>query len=171
MCIKILWGSFFFFFLNFIYLFIYGSAGSSVLCEGSLQLWQAGATLHRGVRASLVVEHRPETHRLSNCGSRAQPLRGMRDPPRPGPEPASPALAGRLPTTAPPGKPWGSFLKSLSSPRIRISQRECQMFAFSKCMLLPPPPSVKIYCSIILWSREHEGRNHVCFCSHYINST
>ena len=57
------------------------------------------------VRASLVAEHRLQTRRLSSCGSRAQPLRGMWDPPRPGPEPASPALAGRLPTTAPPGKP------------------------------------------------------------------
>ena len=49
--------------------------------------------------------HRLQTRRLSSCGSRAQPLRGMWDPPRPGLEPASPALAGRLPTTAPPGKP------------------------------------------------------------------
>ena len=35
-----------------IYLFIYGCVGSSFLCEGFLQLWQAGATLHRGARAS-----------------------------------------------------------------------------------------------------------------------
>ena len=34
-----------------------------------------------------------------------RPLRGTRDPPRPGPEPAPPAPAGRPPTTAPPGKP------------------------------------------------------------------
>ena len=56
--------------------------------------------------ASLVAEHRLQTRRLSNCGSRAQPLRGMWDPPRPGLKPVSPALAGRLPTTAPPGKPY-----------------------------------------------------------------
>ena len=43
--------------------------------------------------------------RLSSCGSWAQLLRGMWDPPRPGLEPVSPALAGRLSTTAPPGKP------------------------------------------------------------------
>ena len=55
--------------------------------------------------ASLVAEHRLQTRRLSSCGSRAQPLRGMWDPPRPGPEPPSPALAGRLSTTAPPEKP------------------------------------------------------------------
>ena len=29
--------------------------------------------------ASLVVEHRLQTHRLSSCGSRAQLLHGMRD--------------------------------------------------------------------------------------------
>ena len=57
------------------------------------------------IAAPPVAEHRPQTHRLSNCGSRAQPLRGTWDPPRPGLEPASPASAGRLPTTAPPGKP------------------------------------------------------------------
>ena len=54
---------------------------------------------------SLVAEHRLQTRRLSNCGSRAHLLRGMWDLPRPGLEPASPALAGRLSTTAPPGKP------------------------------------------------------------------
>ena len=57
------------------------------------------------IAASPVAEHRLQTRRLSICGSRAQLLRGMWDPPRPGLEPVSPALAGRLSTTAPPGKP------------------------------------------------------------------
>ena len=57
------------------------------------------------IAASLVAEHRLQTRRLSNCGSRAQLLRGMWDPPRPGLEPVSPALADRFSTTAPPGKP------------------------------------------------------------------
>ena len=57
------------------------------------------------IAASPVAEHRLQTRRLSNCGSQAQPLRGTRDPPRPGPEPVCPALAGRFSTTAPPGKP------------------------------------------------------------------
>ena len=47
---------------------------------------------------------------LSSCGAGAQPLRSMWDPPRPGPKPASPAPAGRLSTTAPPGKPITGFL-------------------------------------------------------------
>ena len=55
--------------------------------------------------ASPAAGHRLQTRTLSSCGSRAQPLRGMRDLPRPGLEPVSPALAGRLSTTAPPGKP------------------------------------------------------------------
>ena len=62
------------------------------------------------IAASLVAEHRLQTRRLSNCGSRAQLLRGMWDLPRPGLEPVSPALAGRLSTTAPPGKPCKSSL-------------------------------------------------------------
>ena len=50
-----------FFFFN---LFIYGCVGSSFLCEGFLQLWQAGATLHRGARAS-------HYRGLSRCGAQA----------------------------------------------------------------------------------------------------
>ena len=57
------------------------------------------------IAASPAAEHRLQTRRLSSCGSRAQLLRGTWDPPRPGLEPVSPALAGRLSTTAPPGKP------------------------------------------------------------------
>ena len=60
------------------------------------------------IAASPVAEHRLQTRRLSSRGPRAQPLRGMWDPPRPGLEPVFPALAGRFSTTVPPGKP--SFL-------------------------------------------------------------
>ena len=63
------------------------------------------------IAASPVAEHRLQTRRLSNCGSQAQPLRGMWDPPRPGLEPVSPALSGRPSTTAPPGKPPCWILK------------------------------------------------------------
>ena len=48
----------------FIYLFIFGCVGSSLLCASFLQLWQAGATPHRGARAS---HHRG----LSCCGAQA----------------------------------------------------------------------------------------------------
>ena len=61
------------------------------------------------IAASLVVEHRLKTRRLSNCGSRAQLLRGMWDLPRPGLKPVCPALAGRLSIIAPPGKPLHDF--------------------------------------------------------------
>ena len=50
-------------FFNF-YLFIYGCVGSSSLCEGFLQLRQAGATPHRGARA-------PHYCSLSRCGAQA----------------------------------------------------------------------------------------------------
>ena len=73
------------------------------------------------IAASLVAEHRLQTRRLSSCGSRAQLLRGMWDLPRPGLEPVSPALAGRLSTTAPPGKPCLHYLnirKNKTRPKI-----------------------------------------------------
>ena len=43
------------------------------------------------IAASLVAEHRLQMRRLSNCGSRAQLLRGMWDLPRPGLKPVFPA--------------------------------------------------------------------------------
>ena len=52
--------------------------------------------------------------RLSNCGSRAQLLRGTCDLPRPGLKPASPALAGRFSTTVPPGKPGLTVLTTFN---------------------------------------------------------
>ena len=115
---------FFFFFLKdfliylFIYLFIFGCVGSSVRARAFSSCGKLGP-LFIAVRGPLfiavrgpfsivappVTGHRLQTRRLSSCSSRAQPLRGTRDLPRPGLEPVSPALAGRLPTTAPPGKP------------------------------------------------------------------
>ena len=62
------------------------------------------------IAASHVAEHRLQTRRLSNCGSWAQLLRGMWDLPRPGLEPVSPELAGRLANTVPPEKPYIIFL-------------------------------------------------------------
>ena len=55
---------FFFFNYLFIYLFILGCVGSSFLCVGFPKLWQAGATLHRGARAS-------HCRGLSCCGAQA----------------------------------------------------------------------------------------------------
>ena len=52
------------FFLKLINLLIFGCVGSSFLCEGCLQLWQAGATPHRGARAS-------HYRGLSRCGAQA----------------------------------------------------------------------------------------------------
>ena len=69
------------------------------------------------VRGPLIIAapptagHRLQTRRLSSCGSRAQLPRGTWDLPRPGLEPVSPALAGRLSTTVPPGKPFSDFLE------------------------------------------------------------
>ena len=104
-----------FFFLTlglFIYLFIHlwlcwvfiscARAFSSCGKWGPLFIAVRGPLI---IAASLVAEHRLQMHRLSNCGSRAQLLRGMWDLPRPGLEPVSPASAGRLSTTAPPEKP------------------------------------------------------------------
>ena len=105
--------AFFFFFLIFIYLFLV--VLGLRFCARALSSCGEQGPLFIAVRepltvaASLVAEHKLQMRRLSSCGSRAQLLRGMWDPPRPGLEPVSPALAGRFSTTAPPGKPPFDF--------------------------------------------------------------
>ena len=104
-----------FFFIVIFYLFIYFFLFLAVLglrfCARAFSSCGKRGPLFIAVRgpltiaASLVAEHRLQTRTLSSCGSWARLLRGMWDPPRPGLEPVSPALAGRLSTTAPPGKP------------------------------------------------------------------
>ena len=89
------------------------------------------------IAVSLVADNRFQTRRLSNCGSRAQLLCGMWDLPRPGLEPVFPALAGRLSTTAPPGKPLGSFLTKV----MRILQlKPALSLSFSLVSLVQFPP-------------------------------
>ena len=99
--------NFFFFFFNLLFMAVLGLR-FCVRAFSSCGKWGPLFIAVRGpvtIAASLVAEHRLQTRRLSSCGSRAQLLCGMWDPPRPGLEPVSPALAGRLQTTAPPGKP------------------------------------------------------------------
>ena len=93
---------FFFFFLAVLGLRFCARAFSKFGKRGPLFIAVRGPLT---IAVSPVAEHRLQTRRLSSCGSRAHLLRGMWDLPRPGPEPVSPALAGRLSTTAPPGSP------------------------------------------------------------------
>ena len=107
---------------SFIYLFIYlflavlglrfcARAFSSCGKRGPLFIAVRGPPT---IAASLVAEHKLQTHRLSSCGSRAQFFRGMWNLPRPGLEPVSPALAGGFSTTVPPGKPLKLSFKTSS---------------------------------------------------------
>ena len=86
---------------------------SSLRCAGLSPRWplslQSTGSSHAG---------------FSSCGSRALLLRGMWDPPRPGLEPMYPALAGRLSTTAAPGKPHLDYF---------------YLFAITKCLLMSIP--------------------------------
>ena len=105
---------FFFFFNKYIYLFIFAVLGLRFCARAFSSCGKRGPlfiTVHGPltIAASVVAEHRLQTRRLSSCGSWAQLLRGMWDPPRPGLEPVSPALAGRFSTTVPPGKPQETY--------------------------------------------------------------
>ena len=126
---------FFFNFYLFIYLFMAvlglrfcARAFSSCSEWGPLFIVVRGPLI---IAASPVAEHRLHTRRLSSCGARAWLLRSMWDLPRPGLEPVSPALAGRLSPTAPPGKP----------PRFTEEEAEASYKAFQE--RTQPPSSLR----------------------------
>ncbi|XP_049565675.1 tRNA (guanine-N(7)-)-methyltransferase non-catalytic subunit WDR4 isoform X7 [Orcinus orca] len=96
---------------------------------------------------------RLRTRRLSGHDSRAQPLRGMWDLPGPGHEPASPASAGGLSTTVPPGKPWATVLTwtvvrrctaltfTASEEKVLVADKSGDVYSFS---VLEPHGSGKL---------------------------
>ena len=67
--------------------------------------------------ASLDVEHRLQARGLSSCGTRAYLLCVMWKLPEPGIEPVSPALAGRLLPTVPPGKSSKLLFSNIRIPK------------------------------------------------------
>ena len=108
--------------LFFKFLFLFGRAGSSLLCVGFLSLPGAGvgvATLQLqcvGLSLQWLLllyslgskAHGPRQlwHWRSAVGAhKLSCFACMWDTPRPGVKPVSPALVGGLPTTEPPGKP------------------------------------------------------------------
>ena len=132
---------FFFNIYLFIYLFIY-----LWLCWVFVSVWGLSLVVASGGHSSsrcvglslsrpLVAEHRLQMCRLSNCGSRAQLLRGMWDLPRPGLKPVAPALAGRFSTTAPPVKSRKIFF----DPPPRVMEIQTKI---NKCDLM----KLKSFC-------------------------
>ena len=86
-----------FVFLNYLFIYLFMAVLGLRFCARAFSSCGKQGTLFIAVRgpltvaASLVAEHSLQTRRLSNCGSQAQLLRGMWDPPRPGLEPMFPA--------------------------------------------------------------------------------
>ena len=115
--ILVVMGGTFFFFLIYLFMAVLGLRFCARAFSSCSKRWPLFIAVRGPLTiAASLVEHRLQTRRLSNCGSRAQLLRSMWDLPRPGLEPASPALAGRLSTTAPPGKPgWYILSHSVHS--------------------------------------------------------
>ena len=124
---RILFFFFFFLFVYFTYIYFWlrwvfvavhglslvavSGSCSSLWCAGfSLQwllLLQSTGSWHMGFSS---CGSRALEHRLSSYGAQAQLLRSMWDLPRPGLEPVSPALAGRLNHCAPREALAGGFL-------------------------------------------------------------
>ena len=137
-------------------------------CARAFSSWRKWGPLFIAMRgpliiaASLVAEHRLQTRRLSSCGARAQLLRGMWDLPRPGLEPVSPALAGRLSTTAPPGKPMAGFYTSRKNdyfclPYFLLGTYSCSITvskAQSLKLVLSPSGTCRL---LIIYTLTREG--------------
>ena len=122
----------------FIYLFIFGCAGSwllrgcslavvhsllaavaSLVAEHRLQDMQASVVAARGLRSccSQALEHR-----LNSCGTWDQFLCSVWDLPRPGIKPMSPALAGTFFTIEPPGKPYVIYFNTIKGSKSKKKQ-------------------------------------------------
>ena len=98
--------------------------------------------------ASLVAEHRLQTRRLSNCGSRAQSLRGMWDPPGPGLEPVVPCIGRRtLNHCTTREAPIVSFARYFWRKKMVI---ELKMRLISKRLLVFMPASLTMYINFFL---------------------
>ncbi|XP_060143556.1 leucine-rich repeat-containing protein 24 isoform X1 [Globicephala melas] len=93
--------------------------------------------------------------RLSGHGPRAQPLRGTRDPPGPGPEPAPPASAGGLPSTAPPGKPCCACFSS-----VILNNHEGRARGWTKLCLWLAGGSPETSCAHVLHQFTTGGTSH-----------
>ena len=102
--------------------------------RGHSSLWCAGLSLRWPLSLQSTGSRRAGP---SSCGTQAQLLLSTWDSPGPGLESMSPALAGGLPTTAPPGKPRTySFDIKLSlsfGVRVRLILSLCY-FCFQCCM-------------------------------------
>ena len=98
---------FFFFKESILFIYLYLAAPGLHCCASAFSSCGEQGLLLVAVRGLL---------RLSSCGAWAQLLCGMRDPLGPGLEPMSPALAGGLLTTAPPGKPEKCKFKIQDTP-------------------------------------------------------
>ena len=137
---KIPWG---FSAIYFTYLFIYGCAGSSLLCMDFLWLPWAGVILpwsvqasqcdgfSYGAQASVVA-----AYGLSGCSVRAYLLRGMWHLPRSGIELMSPALAGRSLPIAPPGKFSWRFIDQLEKTSVDTERSWTSLFILTEFLFI-----------------------------------
>ena len=120
---------------TFIYLFIWLCWIFVAVRRLSLVVVSRGYSLLRcagfSLRWLLLLQSTGSRHMGSSCGAQALLLRGMWDPPGPGLEPVSPALAGGFLTTAPPGKPSRQILNRCTTrevPRGKVLRCLIQVF-------------------------------------------
>ena len=117
---------------------------------------------------SVVVAHGP------SCSAAC----GMWDLPRPGLEPVSPALAGRLSTTAPPGKPCFTTLNSSASASLFFTAHSNSIrksrwldlqsiFRIQYFSAIVAAILVQATINFLPWISAMDSQPFPCFCSEY----
>nr|XP_060150431.1 rho-related GTP-binding protein RhoV isoform X3 [Globicephala melas] len=122
-------------------------------------LWKEVTMHRRDLRSGdlrSLEEHRLQTGRLSGHGSRAQPLRGMWDPPGPGHEPISPAWAGGLSATCATREAQPPVI--LSTTREHCGHLECKLQKNRHCVSAFIAPHLTPAWDCVLWTQPLQQR-------------
>ena len=82
---------------------------------------------------------------FSSCGTQAWLPHSMRDLPRPGMEPMSPALAGRFLTTGPPGKPENQLFNNIQQKNSPAKEYLLAWYTISFLSSPPLSPSKELF--------------------------
>ena len=111
-------------FFTFIHLFLAArvfvvTGLSLVVVSGGTLQWLLAGFLSQWLLVLRSTGSRPVG--FASCGPQAYLLRGRCNTPRPGIEPVSPALAGRLSTPGPPGKPCPHHSPPPRSPFVLLT--------------------------------------------------
>ena len=118
----------------------------------------AWAPAHWGFRS---CSSRALEHRRRSWGARAQSFHGMWDPPGSGIEPTSPAFAGQLSTTEPPGKPQIFYYELAQWVKMSLVRQSKTLLRSLTIQILMSPPNTREMYSILNHTKNYKKIGHI----------